>query len=246
MRSTVALLAAAVTVALTTGSQAEDKKSPQQLIDRSIKAIGGKEAVEKSRISVSSDKGTYHGMGEGLPYQGEFKSHYPDKMRVEIVGVFISVTDGEKAWISSMGQTMDLTGDMLKENLKQMRVGYITSLIPLQKPSDKFKLSPFGEAEVDGEACDGINVESKDTPTVTLFFSRKTGLMMRASYSVFSSEEQKEVTEEVTLSDYRKVEGVTTPMKFVINRDGKVYVKSEIQKVSFPKESDPNWFRKPE
>lgn len=122
----------------------------------------------------------------------------------------------------------------------------MSTLIPLAKPSKKYKLSLFGEAEVDGEPCDGVSVASDKQRTVTLLFSRKSELLRKSEYIVYSDELKKEVVEEVIYSDYRDVEGLKVAHKVAINRDGKKFVESETQEIRFEKEADPSWFAKPE
>ena len=238
-----------LSIILTTLSPAlaeDDSAKAQQFINRGIKAVGGMKALNRLKIAAVRDKGMYYGMGEGLPYEGKYETSLPGKFRVEIVNVFVIVVDGDKGWLSSPAGTIEMPADKLAEQKKEMHTGFVSTLIPLAKPSKKYKLSLFGEAEVDGEICDGVSVASDKQRTVTLLFSRKTGLLRKSEYVIHSDELDKEVVEESIYDDYRDVENLKVAHKLVINRDGKKFVVSETQEIRLEKEADPKWFAKPE
>lgn len=246
MHRLIPLVAVALSLVSVSSTNADDTEKAQQIINRAIKAVGGKKALNRIKIAVVEDKGLYYGMGEGLPYEGKYKTALPDRMRVEILNVFTIIVDRDKGWIKTQGQIFPLPAEQLAEQKKEQYTGYVTTLIPLANPSKKYKLSLFGEAEVDGEQCDGVTVDSDKQRSVTLIFSRKTGLLRKSEYVVFSDELKKEVVEEVVYSDYRDVENLKVAHKVAINRDGKKFVLSETQKISLEKEADPSWFAKPE
>ena len=92
---------------------------------------------------------------------------------MEIKNVFITVTDGDKGWMSFGGQVMDMKGEALDVARKNVLVGYAMSLIPLQKPNKDFKISLAEPEEVDGEKCPGITVNHDNMPTLTIHFSSR-------------------------------------------------------------------------
>jgi hypothetical protein len=246
MQRLIPLAVLCVTLTIVSPVRAEDDAATaQKLIDRGIKAVGGRKALNKSKITAVKDKGSFYGMGEGLPYEGKFESSFPDKFRVEILNVFVIVVNGDKGWVSAMGQTMEMPAEQIAEQGKQMHTSFVTTLIPLAKPSKKYKLSLAGEEDVDGEKCDGVNVNSDKQRSVKLLFSQKTGLLVKSEYTIRSDELGKEVTEEVLYSNYRDVDGLKTAHKLTIKRDGKKYVESEIQEIRYLEEADPSWFTKP-
>lgn len=247
MQRLITLTVLAITLNVVSSVRAEnDSAKAQQFVDRGIKAVGGAKALNRQKISVVKDKGLYYGMGEGLPYEGKYESSMPDKFRVEIINVFTIVIDRDKGWVSAAGNTVAMPAEQMAEQKKQMNTSFVTTLIPLAKPSRKYKLSLFGEAEVGCETCDGVTVASDKQRSVTLLFSRKTGMLRKSEYIVFSEELKKEVVEEVLYSDYRDVEGLKVAHKVEIKRDGKKFVESETQEIRFEKEADPSWFAKPE
>ncbi|MBT4866825.1 MAG: hypothetical protein HON53_17105 [Planctomycetaceae bacterium] len=227
----------------------DDVAKPQQLIDRAIKAIGGTKALNKTRNTILEDEGTYYGMGNGVPYTGRYVTEYgsPGRHRMEIQDAFLSVTAKNQAWISVMGMTIDLDGDALEVAKKGMLVTYATSLIPLQKPNKKFKLSKAEPESVEGEECVGIKIDHEGMPTVTMHFSKKTGLMKKVKHLMKAQELGfKEVTDETIFHEYKKFDGVLHPSKMTIFRDGKKFVESNPKNVTFPKQLDESEFKRPE
>lgn len=226
--------------------RAADAPEARTIITRAIKVTGGLEVLHKhSRMDIE-DKGTYYGMGEGAPYTGRFTFHWPDRFRMEIVGAFVIVNNGSKVWVSAAGNTTEVTGDPLKYQRQELEAGYINSLIPLAKPNPKYELSLFGAEEIDGEACEGVNVKRGDRPLVTMFFSRKTGLLKKFQTVVHAAEKNyAEAVEATVYSDPKKVDGMVVPMKAAITRDGEKFVDSEITSIKFPESFDDSVFAKP-
>ena len=247
MQRLISLAALAIAVNALSFAQAEDDTAKaQQFVNRAIKAVGGAKALNRLKIAVVEDAGLYYGMGEGVPYEGKFETSLPDRFRIEIRNAFTIIVDGDKGWLTAQGQTMEMPADQLAEQKKQQHTSFVATLIPLAKPSEKYKLSLFGEADVDGEPCDGVTVASDKQRSVTLLFSRKSGLLRKSECVVFSDELSKEVVEEIVYSDYRDVDDLKVAHKVAINRDGKKFVVSETQKISLEKEADLSWFAKPE
>ena len=185
----------------------------------------------------------------GLPYKGRyvFELVNPGRYRMEIVGAFISVTNKDKAWMSVMGMTTDLDGDALEAAKEGALVSYATSLIPLQKPNKNFKLSRVEPETVEGEVCVGITIDHEGMPTITMHFSKKSGLIKKIRYLVKAPELGfKEATDETIFHTYKEFDGVQQPSKMTIFRDGKKFVESTPQEVTFPKELDESEFKRPE
>ena len=228
---------------------ADDAAKAQKLVDRAIKVMGGKKALNKAVNTIMEDKGTYYGMGEGVPYEGRyvFQMTNPGRYRMEIIGQFIMVTDKDKAWVSVMGNVMDQEGDALELAIQGTLINYAMSLIPLQSPNKEFKLSLAKPETVDGVECQGIKIEHKKMPTITIQFSKKTGLIKKTKYKAKVAELGfQEVTEEAVYYEYKDFDGFKSPTKLIMYRDGKKFVESHPQKVSYPDKLDESEFKKPE
>ncbi len=228
---------------------ADDAAKAQELVDRAIKVMGGKMALNKTVNTIIEDKGTYYGLGDGVPYEGRyvFQMTNPGRYRMEIIGQFIMVTDGDKACMSAMGNVMDQEGDALELAKQGTLINYAMSLIPLQKPNKEFKLSLVEPETVEGEECQGIKIAHEKMPTITMQFSKKTGLIKKTKYKAKVAELGfEEVTEEAVYREYKEFDGFKSPTKMIMYRDGKKFVESHLQKISYPDKLDESEFKKPE
>ena len=240
---------AGLAVLLAQPLRADDAAKAQKLIDRAIKAICGDQSINKTKYVIIEDKGTYHGMGGGLPYTGRYVSQqtYPGRYRMEVLGQFVNVIDGDKAWMSFGGNIMDVDGEALEVAKMGTLVNHTVSLIPLQKPNKKYKLSLAKPEKVEGADCEGVKIDREGMPTVTMLFDKKTGLIKKTSF-VNKSQELgfQEVKEHTIFHEYKKFDGIMSPTKMTIYRDGEKYVESNPQKITYPKSLKDSEFKKPQ
>lgn len=227
----------------------DDGNKARQIIDRAVKAMGGPEALEKSRNMIVKDEGTYFGMGDGLPYKGRYVYSFGNagRYRMEILGVFVQVMNRDKGWMEVMGNASDLTGETLKVTKQTWFTGYVTTLLPLQKPDKAFQLSLTEAQTVDGEECDGVTVKHEQMPELTMYFSRKTGLLKKTKYVTKVAELGfQEAEEESIYREYKDVDGVMSVTKLTSFRDGKKFVEANLHDITFPASIDDSEFKKPE
>jgi hypothetical protein len=203
-----------------------EKDEARAIVMRAIKASGGETALKKHESMTWTEKGTYYGMGDGLPYTGKMAVQLPGQFRMEIEGVFVIVVDNDKAWMSAGGDTKPIEGEALARQQRNQKAGLISSLLPL---TDKaFTLTVIDGAEVDKKPAVGIKVTRKDYPEVKLYFDKASGLLVKNQVKVFSDEEKKDVTQEQFFSKHKEIEGAKVPMHVVIKRDGKLFVETDI------------------
>src|SRR4051812_42674622 len=192
------------------------------IIEKSIKAIGGEKALEKHKAVSFTEKGTYYGMGEGLPFTSKINFQLPDQFRMEVEGIFTIVINGDKGWVSMMGETKAMEKEKLANELNGHRAGYMATLLPLRDKS--FTLKKLADAKVGDKNANVIEASRKDWPTVKLFFDSKTNYLVKMEYKGKAEEQGfKEVMVDQNFSDFKDVDGVKVPYKGVLNRDGKVF-----------------------
>lgn len=219
----------------------------RKIVDRAIRAIGGKKALNKTRVMLMEEEGTFYGMGQALPYSGRYYMAPPDRTRFEIKNAFMIIRDGDKGWMVAQGVVTPLTEAQIKESKLESHCHYVASLVPLAKANDKYKLTLAGEEEIEGKTCVGVNVDSKGQRQTQLYFSKKTGLLKRTSYVVAPEElGGKEVVDSVLHLNYKEVDGVKVSMIQKITRDGKKFVEGEMKKIEFIDKADDDEFAKPE
>jgi outer membrane lipoprotein-sorting protein len=234
-------LASALALILTGPLQADE---PRGIIEKAIKAAGGEEKLAKAKAQTWTEKGTYYGMGNGLPYTGKYAVQWPGKFRMEIENAFIIVLNGDKGWIKSMGETKDMTAEQLEEQKREHQAGYVATLVPLKDKA--YTLAALGEIKVGDRPAVGVKISHKDIRDVSLYFDKETNLLVRSEWRVKSQEQMgKEMTQEALYADYKEVDGVKIPMKITINRDGKVFVEAVNSDVKLAEKLDDKTFEKP-
>lgn len=229
---------------LTSTGRADDASAARAVIDKAIQAAGGAEKLKKFAGHTFQEKGTYYGMGAGLPYTANVAVQRPGKIRLEVLDIFTIIVNGDKGWVKSGGQVMDMEADQLKAQQEDLYAGEVTSLAVLQDKA--YTLAPLGESKVGDKPAVGVKVTHKGRQDVNLFFDKATHLLLKSEYNVHSREHGgKEVGQEVLYSDYKDVDGIQHATKYVINRDGKKFVESEVTDVKNVEKVDDKEFAKP-
>jgi outer membrane lipoprotein-sorting protein len=232
--------------------RADDKAETRAIIDKAIKAMGGKEKLAKEKAATFKAKGKYYGMGAAIDYTGDFAVQPPDKLRFqmdfEVNGMKINFTfvfDGKKGWTKINDKTTAMDKEALAEAREDMYAGRVEALIPLVKAKG-YELSPVGEVKVGDHDAVGIRVSHKGHRDINLFFDKKTGLLLKSERTIKDQMMGgKEMSQERLLSDYKEVDGVKRAMKVVIKRDGKKFVVSEISDLETKEKIDDSEFGKP-
>ncbi|MGH7170109.1 MAG: HEAT repeat domain-containing protein [Gemmataceae bacterium] len=197
-------------------------EEPRVLLERALKARGGVEAVQK-RVAVRVKvKGTFHGVGAigDIRVEGEMWEFGP-RGRIELrIGDaetrlrYAVVFDGDKSWRVFNGQIQNFD----KEDLASLRISEyvdrVTELADLL--TDKgFTFAQLADAQVEGRPARGLKISCKDRPDISLYFDKKTGLLVKYSYRAPRFGGAKEVLHETVLSDYREADLASADEKLV-------------------------------
>jgi outer membrane lipoprotein-sorting protein len=233
-----------VGLSLTGFAAADDQADARAIIDKAITASGGKDLLAKFKAQTWKEKGTYYGMGQGLPYTGKYDLQWPGQFRMEIEGVFSMVVNGDQGWMKDANGTNEMTKEQLASEKQNMYGGWVASLVPLQDKG--FTLTPLKETKVEDRPAVGVKVARKGHGDVQLFFDKATGLLAKSEYTVRAQEQRgKEVKQEVLVSNYKEVSGIRVPTKVVVNRDGKLYVEAQLEDIKPMEKLDDKVFSKP-
>jgi hypothetical protein len=238
--STVGVLA----FVLVSASKADDQDQARAIVDKAIKAMGGAEKLGKFKNQTWSAKGTYYGMGDGVPFTANYAISLPDKFRFEVEGFMIVVFNGDKGWRQLMGETQEMDKEQLANQKDDLYVGQVASLLPL---SDKaYTLTLLGETKVEDKPAVGVKVTHKDRPEVKLYFDKENGLLVKSEAKAKSAEEgNKEVNQESIYGNYQQVDGAWLAGKVTIIRDGKKFVEAENSDWKSAEKLDDKLFSKP-
>jgi hypothetical protein len=228
----------------------DDDKASRAVVDKAIKAHGGKKNLEKTKASHVKSTGTLDFMN-GAKFTSEIFAQDPDKFKnileVNVNNMNLAITqvfNGKNFWMKVMDQSIDFNDakDLaeLKENTYQERIASLIGLF------DKgVTLAPLGEAKVNDEDTVGVRASSKGHRDTNLYFAKKSGLLLKSEARVFDLQSKQEVSQEKIYSDYKNDGGVMTPRKLTINQDGKRYITLEITSVEYPDRHDDSVFAKP-
>jgi hypothetical protein len=238
--------AVVLALAVTAKAKADDADQARAIIDKAIKAVGGEEKIAKFKTQTWKNKGTYYGMGDGVPYTAIYAVSWPDKSRFEVEGGFIIVAiNGDKGWMQAMGgEVHEFTKEEMVEQKDGQHHGLVTTLLPLKDKA--YTLSLLDETKVADKPAVGVKVSCKDRRDVNLYFDKDSGLLVKSESKVKVPEEgNKEVNQETLYDDYQQVEGAWIAMKIAVFRDGKKYAEGENFDIKIVDKLDEKLFAKP-
>ena len=248
----LAFLALAAALLVAPAVRADDAADARAVIEKAIKARGDKPAAAPA-VTTWKEKIALDALGQPLDLHTEWTVHVPDKLRLQMTvavqGQTIDLTiilNGEKMWFTVNGQLQDSPAPQLAEMLTEMNRMWATSLTPLLT-GDEFQLATAKEKLVNGKPASGVAVRNGKRPVVTLYFDKETGLLVKREATVKDPlMDDKEVLEEVLVSDYKDAGGRKYHTKLVVTRDGKPFYRSEVSMPRAVEKPDPRLFDKPE
>jgi hypothetical protein len=223
--------------------------SAQAIIDKAIKAHGGADQLSKLKAVESKSQGTIEAFG-GIKFTQAIQLQMPDRVKsvmdIEVGGqkqTITTVFDGKSLWINANGMNIATDDKMIEEVKEQMYAGEVGKLVGLK--DKKYQLSPLGEVKVEGMDAVGILVASKGHKDISLFFDKKSGLLVKMERRALDAMSGQEFTQETILKDYHEVQGMQEAKKTLIYRDGKKFIEAEVIDFKFVDKFDDSTFAKP-
>ena len=197
-------------VLLGVSSFGAEKASVDAVLDRYVKAIGGKEALQK--VESRRVKADFEAMGSKSEWTLEAKAPNKQVTRVDLpgIGLIEEGYDGKTAWSKSAGGVRTKEGDELERAKKQAdfyREIRLKELYP--------NLEVKGTEKWNGKEVQVLESKSSPTSKDRFSFSTETGLLVRQQSEFESEGNQVEV--DVQLGDYRAVDGVKYPYEQKVN-----------------------------
>jgi hypothetical protein len=232
--------------------QSGGSPEPRAVIDRAIKELGGEANLSKFKGTSMKGKGTYYGMGDGIPYTGEWEVMPPNKMRFTVESnangqtfQFTGVVNGDKGWRKFNDDVKEMSKEEVAEEREHLYGDLVMTLVPLKDKG--YQLASLGEVEVKGHQAIGVRVSHKGHRDVLIYFDKKSGLPVKSEMIVkdFMASGDKEITQEMFMSDYKEFEGVKHATKGEMTRDGKRYVDVEFTEIRPAEKLDDNLFGRP-
>lgn len=244
----------ALAVLVSSGAFADDADDAKAIVERAIKARGDKLGAApgpttwKEKIVLESPEFK----DPKIELHTTWTFAPPDRLRIDMKLDFAGnmfdlayVLNGETVWLIVNGGVQDNGNDMLGQALGEMSRMWATSLYPLLS-DEGFKLSTVKEQKVNGKVAVGVEVRNGKRPVVTLHFDKETGLLVKRTAQVRDARSgDKDVLEEVVLSDFKEVDGRKYHTKAVTLRDGQPYCTSYPTAPKGLKDVDAKLFEKP-
>jgi hypothetical protein len=242
----------ALGISLLTGSLAFGQAEPRAIIERAIQAQGGPVKIAKlrtMRIKVEGTTDLIPGQ-PNLPFTIEdtwqMPNQYKSTFSMQFMGKTLTQTqiiNGERGWIQTDGETMDMPKDALAEMREQKhgedldRLGFL---------NDKgIELSALDEIKVEGKPAVGVLIKSKGHRDVKLYFDKSTGLLVKREQKVLDPASGKEVSQEVVFGDYQEKDGVKHYRNIAAYRDGKKIIDAKVLEIEFFDKLEDKVFAKP-
>ena len=241
------LLASAVGLLMCVNGFAAD--DCDAIIAKAVKAYGGVANLTKHAASKSKNKGTLY-IGVDLPFTQDISIQHPNKFREEMeleangqkVAV-ITAFDGEKGWLSVNGKVQELNDKILAELKEAAHLLRLGRLVFLKDKS--CTLTPLGEAKVNDKPAVGIRVSTKGYRDVSLYFDKETGLFAKMERRVVDPMSGQELTEERVILEHKTNDGIPTPKRVAVFRDGKKFMDAEVLEIKHLDKLDDSIFTKP-
>jgi hypothetical protein len=224
---------------------------PKAIIAKSIKAASL--PTDKAGVKMTwKEKGAFSGGGFSLPYTSDYAFQAPDKFHFDMQGEFggmkiaiVLAANGGKAWESGFGKTEEVTGEKLEYVQGMVYQLWVTSLAPLLQDKD-FKLTAAKGKDVKMKPTVGVAVEREKRPTITLYFDKESGLLVKTEMLVKDEfQKWKEVLDESYFDGYKDANGKKFFTKLKVVRDGKTMIEAELSDAKSPEKLDPKLFEKP-
>lgn len=217
MRKRMAIVAIALFAALAPAGAATSGETADEIIRKSVEAMGGEKNLRKVVDSVMRGSIKSGGLvGTIIVY-----SKAPNKIRVDFVIGAIKASegfDGKIAWESYGNKVRQLTG----EEAEYLKKDAYDSNDPLLRHKARgIKLELLGTRKARGRDAHVIDWKYPDGSSKKIFIDTQTYLVI-GEERFRSSKSGKKTLEQFLYSDYKPVNGRTIPLKMtVINAYGK-------------------------
>lgn len=237
---TAALVAAAPALA-------QDAADPKAVVRKGVEAHGGADPLKKYQAGEYEMKGRMAIAGSDCDFTGKIVYLLPAKYQIALDldagGTKMALTqsiNGKDAKTILNGKDLPMSPAQKDEAVQALAMQEVTQLTPLVEGS-KYTLKAEKDADVDGGKASVVTASAEGVKSVTLYFDQKTGRLVKTTRKALSPD-GKEVTEESTLSDFKKVEGVLLPMAIEVTHDGKKFMSLAITSAKMMETIDPKRF----
>jgi hypothetical protein len=216
-------------------SAADALPTGEAILDKYIEVTGGKAAYEKKTTEVTT--GVFEFTGKGVKAHITSYQAAPNKsytaIEIDGIGKMEEGTDGSVVWERSA-----IKGPRLKlgeERAVSLRGANIQGDVRWRDFFQKVECT--GVEPIDGHICYRVVLTPKDGQTETRYYDKKSYLLVRTN--MILTNEMGEIPTEMSVSDYRRVDGVLMPFQLkqkVLGQEFTITHESIQINVEIPKE----------
>src|SRR5262249_23093088 len=153
------------------------------------------------------------------------------------------VLNRDKGWVKIDDMLMPMAENEVKATQDEIHEVWVRSLVPL-KGNSAYTFSPLGDAMVEDAPALGIRVSCEGHKDVNLYFDKGTFLLLKSEMRV-KDNDGKEVNREFINSHFKEIGGLKEPTRFVIKKDGRLFMEIEVEDISRVEKLDDSIFAKP-
>jgi hypothetical protein len=235
------------------GHQASDANTPNNevgaILDKAIKAHGGKETLEKfpcvrlkMRVILPGHSPT--------PKEWDWLFAAPDRLK-EVRESYYMNRRRDSVWIVDAGEVFKLQDGIRPQPVSaklaeafqdDAHLMQVLRLVPLK--DKQFELTKTADIKVEGKPALGLRVHTKGQHDLTLFFDAETGLLVKIQRRVMDTSTLKVVAEERIYQKYQKQDGIPFASAISVTHDGLRDVQIEIIEAKFMQKVEDAEFRR--
>lgn len=188
--------------------------NPGEIIEKSVEAMGGKDAFEKFHDFVlTASLKIFAPQGAIIGAQKVYGKTEPYKFRAEqtVHGMqIITGFDGQTVWVEQMGNVMvapPIVAEPIKASAARENVLF-------RYKERGCKVQYLGESEVDSQPCHQIKITDKEGNETIYHFNVSTYYPLKSAFNV-TLEDGIVMKNEIVNSDFRMVGNLMKPFKII-------------------------------
>lgn len=223
-----------------------DAGKAEEIIEKSLKSIGGKEKMDNLKTwSLSADMNL---PAQAMDLKISFWLKQPNmlKMVTDIPAMSMKMeagTDGKDFWATQPGSTTrtklpEQAVPQVKSQLENFK-GILDSPVRDYK-SKNLKLTYKGIEDIDDRKCNVINIVDPEGGDSDYYFDAISNLVYSSKTKVNS--DGQDFVIEMKVKEYQKVDGLTIPKRIEISQNNELQTKVTISSVKFNEAIDDKEF----
>ncbi len=203
---------------------AANAQSPNEIVERAIKAHGGSSAVAKLKAFERSGKGKCTVVGSEVAATYEAKLALPDRAHFTIemslpaakVKTVIGL-NGLSGWVRANNDPpKDLASSQFDLMADEAWVHWLCTVGPLT--TKNLTLAAVPQIQIEGQPADGIRVTKEGRPEALLYFAKSNNLLVKAQSRIKDSGTA--VNKEWNFAAHKDFSGVQLPTKITEMQNG--------------------------